>query len=375
MASSTFLTFPPCLLFCIVSLHVSGKIVLEDGYTVTTVFDGNKLQVNPHAVLQLPGSSDLLILDTFNSAFYTVQFPISQDSVVKRFSGSGQGFSDGDVGSAQFRKPNSFAADLNGNVYVADRSNHAIRKISRSGVTTIAGGISHKEGKEDGPAQNATFSNDFELAFVPSGCLLLVSDHGNQLVRQINLKKGDCTPPQSGLGAVPAWALGLGFGLLFLGVIYFVAVRPCINSRKGSRAILNTATWKRCLINLGKIVVIHCFAVKSASVSSIISSLVSFLKKLWSLSVSHLFLMFRINRVASPRPCNEHRPLIDLDSCSCEVTEPSKYEDQLRDLVSADCAGADNLKMDDDVGFAETPKDRVLLQGSSVCNYGLVKRK
>lgn len=59
-------------------------------------------------------------------------------------------------------------------------------------VTTIAGGISKEIGHRDGPAQNATFSNDFELTFVPQRCCLLVSDHGNEMVRQINLKEEDC---------------------------------------------------------------------------------------------------------------------------------------------------------------------------------------
>lgn len=60
-------------------------------------------------------------------------------------------------------------------------------------MTTIAGGLSQKSGNKDGPAQNATFSDDFELAFVPGKCTLLVSDHGNGLVRQIDLKEEDCT--------------------------------------------------------------------------------------------------------------------------------------------------------------------------------------
>ncbi|KAI9111940.1 hypothetical protein K1719_017630 [Acacia pycnantha] len=83
--------------------------------------------------------------------------------------------------------------------------------------------------------------------------------------------------------------------------------------------------------------------------------------------------MFRVNRViaSSPRPWNdEQRPLIDLDSYSCVVKEPSKYDDQLRDLI-----GAENIEKDDDVAFAETQKDIVLLPESSVCNYGLVKRR
>lgn len=143
---------------------VSATIVLEDGYTVATIFNGNKLNINPHSVLPLPGSSDLIILDTANSVFYTIQFPISQgtiffflfawvlklasfpllngyfrcvfaDSVVKKFSGDGSpGYSDGDMGSAKFNKPKSFAVDFKGNVYVADKNNNVIRKITGSGI-------------------------------------------------------------------------------------------------------------------------------------------------------------------------------------------------------------------------------------------------
>ena len=61
------------------------------------------------------------------------------------------------------------------------------------GVTTIAGGSSEKSSIKDGPAQNASFSNDFELTFIPALCALLVSDHMHQLVHQINLKEEDCT--------------------------------------------------------------------------------------------------------------------------------------------------------------------------------------
>ena len=50
--------------------------MLEDGYMVTTVMDGHKLNVNPHEV-QLR-SSDLVVLDSSKSVFYTLPFPISQ---------------------------------------------------------------------------------------------------------------------------------------------------------------------------------------------------------------------------------------------------------------------------------------------------------
>lgn len=67
-------------------------------------------------------------------------------------------------------------------------------------MTTIAGGYTQKTGVADGPAQNATFSDDFELDFVAETCALLVSDRGNQLVRQISLKAEDCSGGSSSGG-------------------------------------------------------------------------------------------------------------------------------------------------------------------------------
>lgn len=58
-------------------------------------------------------------------------------------------------------------------------------------MTTIAGG-SKTPGHVDGPGRNASFSTDFELAFIPERCALMICDHGHKLVRQIKLKSEDC---------------------------------------------------------------------------------------------------------------------------------------------------------------------------------------
>lgn len=58
------------------------------------------------------------------------------ESLVQRFYGNENGkseYSDGDASLATFNKPRSFTVDMKGNVYVADRFNHAIRKIGSSG--------------------------------------------------------------------------------------------------------------------------------------------------------------------------------------------------------------------------------------------------
>ncbi|CAL0313169.1 unnamed protein product [Lupinus luteus] len=380
MASpSTFHTLTLFLLLSLLSFNVYAKIVIpEDGYTVTTVLDGQKVKLNPHSVFQKPSSSDLILLDSANSAFYTLQFPMSKESVLTRFSGNGNtGYSDGDVGSAQFDKPRSFAVDFRGNVYVADKNNRVIRKISGKSVTTIAGGFSEeKSSRKDGAAQNVSFSNDFELSFAPEQCALLVSDHMYQLVRKINLKEEDCTfGSKSGLGAVMIWSLGLGLSCL-LGLVIGIAVRPYIIPNELSSPCRFIETWKHCLTtSLGKLVPILYFGIKNAVASCSFSSVYTVLMKLWQLCISQLLLMFRIN-IFSRRPHLESVSLLDLDACnSGEVMKSSKYDDQLKDLISFDGI-QDSTDATFNQGYSTRNRSSVILQqGSSVCNLGMVKRK
>lgn len=312
-----------------------GELVLEEGYTVSTVIDGNKLKINPHSILPVSGSSDFIVLDSSSSSFYSLSLPMSQGSVIKPFSGNGtSGFSDGVLGSSMFNKPRSFAVDVKGNVYVADKNNHAIRKISSSGVSTIAGGYSQKAGFADGPAQHALFSDDFELAFVPEKCALLISDHGSKLIRQINLRHEDCVRgSHSVLGATALWTLGLGLSCL-LGLIIGFVVRPYVAPREMFQSLTLTQTWKHCLIHLAKQAVMFCFDIRSVIVKS---APYAFLWKLILLTLSHLDLMYRFSfvnrRVSSVTSVN----LLDSDALvSSDIQQPNEFADQLKDLITFD---------------------------------------
>ncbi|XP_021726979.1 uncharacterized protein LOC110694123 isoform X1 [Chenopodium quinoa] len=329
--------------------HGLSEVIYEDGYTVTTVFDGNKLKINPYSVASRPGFHDLL-LDSSNSVFYTLSLPLSQESLVKRFSGNGpngdQKYTDGDASSAMFNKPRSFAMDFKGNVYVADRSNHVVRKISPSGVSTIAGS-STKPGRADGPGEDATFSPDFELSFVPEMCALLIMDHGNKLIRQINLKQEDCVHSRAGsLGSTTIWVAALAFSCFF-GLLVGFAVRPYIIRTEVFKRLNSSKSWRSYRMNLGRQTLMHCFGTRSV----LASPAIRFLKQLIMpfISLLSLMLSFIVNRFypssSSSIVCKEYVSLLDSDNLgNSECLLSRKYADQLKCLTTFDGdSGSSNM--------------------------------
>ncbi|XP_059452455.1 uncharacterized protein LOC132183076 [Corylus avellana] len=173
----------------------------EGGFTVETVFDGSKLGIEPYSVDVSP-SGELLVLDSENSNIYKISTPLSRYSRPKLVAGSPEGYSgyvDGKPREARVNHPKGLTVDDRGNIYIADTLNMAIRKISDSGVTTIAGGKWGRGGGHvDGPSEDAKFSDDFDVVYVGASCSLLVIDRGNQAIREIQLNDEDCSSQYDG---------------------------------------------------------------------------------------------------------------------------------------------------------------------------------
>jgi len=87
-------------------------------------------------------------------------------------------------GAATFPEPQGMAVDADGNVYVADAANHAIRKITPAGKTsTIAGdGV---QGNADGIGALARFHTPLDVAIADDGTLY-VADTLNHVIRKID---------------------------------------------------------------------------------------------------------------------------------------------------------------------------------------------
>lgn len=77
------------------------------------------------------------------------------------------GFTDGGrLEEAQFNQPYGMTVDSEGNLYIADKGNNAIRKVSHANgmVTTVAGGTKSGDFEVDGLPSEATFLSPHDIA-------------------------------------------------------------------------------------------------------------------------------------------------------------------------------------------------------------------
>jgi len=110
---------------------------------------------------------------------------ISPDGSIVRVAGNGtQGFS-GDGGpavDAQLDYALGVAVDGKGNLFIADRNNHRIRKVSPDGIiTTIAGNGTPGDTGGDGPATDAALSQPVSLAVDAAGNIYFADARSNVL--------------------------------------------------------------------------------------------------------------------------------------------------------------------------------------------------
>jgi len=107
---------------------------------------------------------------------------------VTTFAGEGNGgLLDGQGIAARFFFPSGLAIDNADNIYVAEVTNNAIRKIDPAGnVTTIVGGGIASGGFINGPVSTARFSLPSDLSVDSFGNIFVV-DRGNKVIRKIDI--------------------------------------------------------------------------------------------------------------------------------------------------------------------------------------------
>jgi hypothetical protein len=158
------------------TLAGSGEIGKADGTGIAASFNGP-------TGLSVGPSGNIYVADESNHLIRK----ITPAGEVTTIAGSIKGFKDGKGPAAAFENPFSLVVDANENIFIADAYNHAIRAIdvSKDEVTTMAGGSFF--GYKDADGEKALFSSPLGLTINPDG-QLLIADTGNSVVRKIKKK-------------------------------------------------------------------------------------------------------------------------------------------------------------------------------------------
>jgi sugar lactone lactonase YvrE len=130
-------------------------------------------------------AGDIFIADTGNCRIREVN---ALTQTIQTVAGNGAcTFSgDGPATENSLNSPNGVTVDANGNLFIADTNNVALRWVDSTGnMTTFAGANNYGFSGDGGLAINATFSNPTSLSADSSGNIFVV-DQGNARIREIN---------------------------------------------------------------------------------------------------------------------------------------------------------------------------------------------
>lgn len=182
----------------VVTLEYSTDPALRNPYQVSTpagsgtagYADGTGTAArfsNPTGVVA-NAAGDVFVADRLNHRIRR----ITAAGVVSTFAGSGDpGFTNGTGTAARFEKPAGLAIDAAQNLYVADEQNHQIRKITPAGVVSVFAG-SGIAGFVEGAAATARFLYPTGVAVDADGNVY-VADSGNHRIRRIAAADGTVT--------------------------------------------------------------------------------------------------------------------------------------------------------------------------------------
>ena len=147
---------------------------VDSAGTITTVAGGGRIGdlrdgipaveawLDSPTSVAVDGSGNLYIADSGNDRIRKVD----SEGTITTVAGGGEGAGAGDGGpatQARLDRPTSVVVDASGNLYIADRNNHRIRKVDSTGtITTIAGKGEYGFGGyagDGGPAIQAQLSS------------------------------------------------------------------------------------------------------------------------------------------------------------------------------------------------------------------------
>jgi hypothetical protein len=97
------------------------------------------------------------------------------------------GWREGDRLEAEFNNPEQMAFDAELNIYLADKNNHVIRKITPEGAVSTIAGIAGNAGYQDGSPEEALLNSPAGVAINKNGDIY-IGDNGNKCIRKLSIQ-------------------------------------------------------------------------------------------------------------------------------------------------------------------------------------------
>jgi len=192
------------------------------GYDGTEDGIGSAARFWAPAGMAVDGAGNLYVAERGN---HTIRKIVLATGQVTTLAGRGESYGsvDGIGAAARFAEPSAVSEDGAGNLYVADTYNNAIRKVvlATGQVTTLAGKAG-SSGNADGIGSAARFSWPYGVAADRSGNVY-VADYGNHRIRKIVAATGEVTTLEEKGGGIAGTYGPHGIALDGSGNVYVTA--------------------------------------------------------------------------------------------------------------------------------------------------------
>jgi len=173
----------------------------RDGYIYTRAYNGQLVRFNPVTrlgeMVANDGKSDdsyvffdpyqhniLYIIYMGSNNIYTFDLDTKEYTLFAGSPTARAGWVDGNRLEAEFRQPSQIVVDKDGSIYVADRGNHCIRRITPDGMVSTVIGKGGIAGYQDGNPEDALFDNPRGVAIDKEGTIY-VADYENNCIRKL----------------------------------------------------------------------------------------------------------------------------------------------------------------------------------------------
>ncbi|MEO8596040.1 MAG: SMP-30/gluconolactonase/LRE family protein [Candidatus Solibacter sp.] len=170
---------------------LTASSVWAQQYILSTIAGGTPPATPSVALKASIGDPVRLVSDAAGNVYFSSLhsvFKVDGNGSLTRVAGNGRAGNSGDGGAAtaaQLSFPMGLAFDASGNLYIADRDAHTVRRVSANGgISTVAGTGTRGFTGDGGSAITARLNGPLGVA-VDAGGNLYVADTGNEAIRKV----------------------------------------------------------------------------------------------------------------------------------------------------------------------------------------------